>query len=155
MLLMPIIFFYRRLIFISSVILLRENIFTLILIQIGLVQGQLAVLHILRTFESKSALWKQTQDECTYFLLIYVLMCFTDFVPDPEQRSKLGIAYISIMLGNIGFHLIIVLGQTLKDLCLKLKRCFARRHLYMCLCFCKKRVRNYAIPKDKKKDVTV
>ena len=87
MLLAPMIFFYRRLIFIGSIILLKDNIFVLIMIQTSMVQFQLFVLHSLRIFESKAALWKQTQDECTYLLLIYVLMLFTDFVPDPEQRN--------------------------------------------------------------------
>ena len=137
MLLVPTIFFYRRLIFISSMILLRKNIFALILIQIGMIQFQLGVLHLLRTFDSRASLWKQTQDECTYLLLIYVLMCFTDFVPDPEQRSNLGIVYIIIMLSNIGLHLITLIRSTISSIVLNIKRCFARRHLYLCwFCCC-------------------
>ena len=58
MLLVPTVFVYRRLIFISSIILLGDNIFFLILIQISMVQFQLFVLHSLRVFESKAALWK-------------------------------------------------------------------------------------------------
>ena len=38
MLFVPTIFFYRRLIFISSIILLKTNIFALLLIQIGMIQ---------------------------------------------------------------------------------------------------------------------
>ena len=105
-LLVPTIFFYRRLIFISSIILLKDNIFVLILIQTCMVQLQLLVLHSLRIFESKAALWKQTLDECTYLLLIYVLMLFTDFVPDPEQRNLIGRVYIGITFTNIGVHFI-------------------------------------------------
>ena len=136
MLLVPIIFFYRRLIFITSIIYLRFNILALIMIQIGMILFQLSVIHLLRTFVSKASLWKQTQDECTYLLLFYILMCFTDFVPDPEQRSKLGIVYISIMFINIGLHLIILLRSTLSSLKLGLKRCIARRNLYWCWCSC-------------------
>ena len=126
MLFMPMIFFYRRLIFISSIILLRTNILALIMIQICMILFQLAVLHLLRTFESKASLWKQTQDECTYLLLFYVLMCFTDFVPDPEHRSNLGIAYISVMFTNIGLHLITLIRSTLSSLVIICKRCFVR-----------------------------
>ena len=136
MLFMPTMFFYRRLIFICSVILLRNNILALILIQVGMIQFQLAVLHLLRTFETKASLWKQTQDECTYLLLIYVLMCFTNFVPDPEQKSQLGIAYISIMFTNIGLHFITLIRSTISYIVISIKRCFVRRHLYWCWCSC-------------------
>ena len=69
----------------------------------------LAVLYLLKPLESRSALIKQTLDECTYLLLVYNLMCFTDFVPSPEDRSNLGYAYLAIMNGNIGIHLIILI----------------------------------------------
>ena len=136
MLLVPTVFVYRRLIFISSIILLRKNIFFLILIQISMVQFQLFALHSMRVFETKEDLWKQTLDECTYLLLLYVLMCFSDSVPDPELRSHLGIVYISIIIANIGVHLIILIRSTISSLCLSLKRCWARRHLYHCWCCC-------------------
>ena len=136
MLLVPTVFVYRRLIFISSIILLGDNIFFLILIQISMVQFQLFVLHSLRVFESKVALWKQTQDECTYLLLLYVLICFNDFVPDPELRSQLGYVYISIMFSNIGVHFINLIRSTISLFILSLKRCWRRRHLYYCWCCC-------------------
>ena len=136
MLLMPTIFLYRRLIFVTSTILLKDNIFALILIQIGLIQFQLVILHMLRTFESRAALWKQTLDEVTYLLLIYIIMCFTDFVPDPEQRRLLGIVYLSIMFINIGLHLITLIRSTISSIVLSFKRWFARRHLYWCWCSC-------------------
>ena len=139
MLLNPAIFFYRRFIFTCSVIIFRKDIFALIIIQMGLIQIQLVVLHFLRVFESKAALWKQTQDECTYLLLLYVLLCFTDFVPDPELRNKLGIVYITIMFTNIGTHLVSLIRFTLSSFLRSLKRCFVRRHLYWCFCCCKKK----------------
>ena len=70
---------------------------------------QLAVLHILRPLESKIELKIKTFDECIYLVLINLLICFTDYIPDPEYRNKVGIAYISVMLSSIGFHLMIVL----------------------------------------------
>ena len=152
MLLLPTIFFYRRLIFITSIIFLGKNIFALLVIQFCMIQFTLATLHSLRIFESKATLWKQTQDECTYLLLFYVLMCFTDFVPDPELRSELGKAYISIMFTNIGLHLISLIRSTITSILLGFKRCFVRRHLCRCLrsfffC-CKQKAR--LVPSSKK-----
>ena len=145
-LVMPTVFVYRRLIFITSIILLGDNIFFLTLIQISMVLFQLFALHSLRVFESKADLWKQTQDECTYLLLLYVFMCFNDFVPDPEMRSELGIVYISIMFSNIGVHFINLIRSTLSSLILSVKRNWKRRHLYICMCCfkcCRKKIRSY------------
>ena len=137
--LVPIFYFYRRFVFILSVILLRNNILVLILIQVGLIQFQLALLHLVKPLESRSTLWKQTLDECTYLILVSLLMCFTNFVADPEDRIWVGVAYISLMIANIGVHLIILILSTCKVFWLKLKRCFARRHLFKCCFFCLKK----------------
>ena len=133
--LVPIFYFYRRLAFISSVILLRSNILALISIQVGLIQFQLALLHLGKPLESRAALIKQTLDECTYLILVQLLLCFTNFVPDPEDRIYIGIAYMSVMIANMGLHIMILILSTCKVFCLKSKRCFARRHLYNCCCF--------------------
>ena len=68
--LVPIFYFYRRLAFISSVILLRSNILALISIQVGLIQFKLALLHMGKPLESRADLIKQTLDECTYLILV-------------------------------------------------------------------------------------
>ena len=139
------IFLYRRLIFTTSVILLRKNVLAILLIQFCMIQFQLSVLHIVRPLETKGALWKQTFDECTYLLLIYILMCFTEFVSDLEMRNKLGIAYISIMFTNIAFHFTFMIISLILTLKLKIKRCKARRKIYRCCCFWKKKMRSQAL----------
>ena len=58
MLLVPTMFFFRRLAFISSIIILRENILALILIQIAMIKFNLIILHTLRTFETRTVLYK-------------------------------------------------------------------------------------------------
>ena len=58
MLFVPTIFFFRRLVFISSIILLRENILVLILIQTGTIVFNLGIIHTLRTFETRAILKK-------------------------------------------------------------------------------------------------
>ena len=58
MLFVPTMFFFRRLVFISSIILLRENILVLILIQTGTIVFNLGIIHTLRTFETRAILKK-------------------------------------------------------------------------------------------------
>ena len=49
-------------------------------------------------------------NECTIIWLTYGMLMFTDFVPDPEMRFKLGWYYMAINLGNISVHLLLLVG---------------------------------------------
>ena len=45
-----------------------------------------------------------------YFIVVvgYCLLCFTDFVPDPQARYTIGYGLIIITLGNVIVNLLIV-----------------------------------------------
>ena len=136
--LVPMIFFYRRLLFVYSALLLGNYLLVQLVIQISMIQFYLTILHSFRPQESRMSLHKQTFDECTYIILIYLLMCFTNFIPDPVIRSKLGVAYNSVMLSNVGFHLIMMVYSSIQSIVLMIKRIYARRHLYKYCCIRKK-----------------
>ena len=138
--LVPMIFFYRRLLFVYSSLLLGQYLLLQLGIQIYMVQFYLMILHSFRPLESRFALLKQTVDEFTYLLLIYTLLCFTNFIPDPVIRSNIGIVYKSIIFSNVGFHLLLMLKESIKTLVLRVKRMLARRRLYKYCCIRKKKL---------------
>ena len=55
-------------------------------------------------------------NECSMIGLTYGMLMFTDFVPDPEMRFKLGWYYIVINLGNISVHLLVLVGGSGKQI---------------------------------------
>ena len=67
-------------------------------------------------------------NECVMIILLYGLMCFTDFVPDIEARSKIGLLYIGINLIHMGIHLFFILHSS----CYRLKLVCKR---YRCFCY--------------------
>ena len=67
-------------------------------------------------------------NECVMIILLYGLMCFTDFVPDEEARSKIGLIYIGINILHILVHLFFLLHST----CYRFKLVCKR---YKCCCF--------------------
>ena len=78
--------------------------------------------------ESKFETLMEVMNEYTILILAYLLMCFTDFVPDPETRSLAGRAYMIVAITNIGIHLICLVVGTItsirnycKKKCYKLK----------------------------------
>ena len=66
-----------------------------------------------RPLESKFATFMEVMNEETILILTYLLMCFTDFVPDPEARSQVGRVYMLVSITNIGVHLICLAVGTL------------------------------------------
>ena len=44
-------------------------------------------------------------NECTCIVLMYHIMCFSDFVPNPATRSSIGISFIVTIFSNVFVHL--------------------------------------------------
>ena len=56
-------------------------------------------------------------NELTFMLVVYLLFCFSDFVPDVETRHfVIGYFYIAVILLNLFVHLIFLFLDTLKKL---------------------------------------
>ena len=67
-----------------------------------------------RPLESSFALRVETANECTVLVLLSLLLCLTDFVPDAATRNEIGFAYMGVSLTNICLNLALVLYQSLK-----------------------------------------
>lgn len=65
-------------------------------------------------------------NEVTIVFLSYGHMCFTDFVPDPEIRSEVGLYYIAVASTNLLVHIGIMLFGSLFKL-----RSFCRKKFFM------------------------
>ena len=61
-------------------------------------------------------------NEYTVLLLSYLLMCFTDYVPESETRSEIGIYYMVIGLGNLSIHLFIMILTSCRYLVLYIRK---------------------------------
>ena len=63
-------------------------------------------------------------NECTIIGLTYGMLMFTDFVPDPEMRFRIGWYYMATSLFNIFVHLVLLVGgsgRQVKNKCCKRK----------------------------------
>jgi len=84
-------------------------------------------LAFFKPLESPLDLGLEIFDEWTILNLTYMLMCFSDFVPEEVTRSYIGWFYIAVSTANILVHLIIILRSSTY----KLKLVFRR---YRCCC---------------------
>ena len=55
-------------------------------------------------------------------VLLYCMILFSDYVPDPEARNFCGFAYIGLVSIFAGVHLSILLGGMVCDLVTKIRR---------------------------------
>ena len=73
--------------------------------------------------ESKFANRVETFNEIMTIFTLYCLQCFTDFVPNPEDRDANGIAFIAILGIYAAVHFYFLFG----DLLGKLKQVIKKR----------------------------
>jgi hypothetical protein len=117
-------FFGRRIAFVASVILLENFLWAQLAIHINISVFMIIFLFTFCPFESLFAARIAVMDECTNLVLSYCLICFTDFVPEAEIRSKIGLLYIAVVLVNVLVHLIFLLLDVRSKSKLICKRCF-------------------------------
>ena len=68
-------------------------------------------------------------NECTCVVLMYHLMCFSDFVPNASTRSELGKSFIFFIFLNVSVHLFFMLKESYSKLKLRLMRRFCNESL--------------------------
>ena len=76
-------------------------------------------------FKNKMELY----NECTCVLLMYHLMCFSDFVPYASTRSELGKSFIFFIFLNVSVHLYFMMKESYTKLKLRLMRRFCKKRL--------------------------
>ena len=76
-------------------------------------------------FENRLELY----NSASIVLLIYCLLCFTEFIEDPSMRYDMGYAMILLTAQNILVNLVLIAKQPARRLYLSLKRWFAIRSL--------------------------
>ena len=117
----------RRVLFVITVISARDYLFFQLATQNFTALGMVIFLQWYLPLESKFASHVETFNEFTMLMLTYLLMCFTDFVPDAHMRSDVGLAYVSVNFSNIGFHVFIMLGTSLLQVKTNCRRKMIRR----------------------------
>jgi len=102
----PVTFFLRRIAFVISVVTLKDCLWGQIATQNFIALFMVIFLQWFKPLDSKFSNNMETFNECTCLALTYILICFSDFVPEPEMRHYMGNYYIALTLGNIGIHLL-------------------------------------------------
>ena len=126
-LVVPIMFFMRRVIFVVTALLLRK-VWVQLAVQTFVAVGMVIYVQWYKPYETNFANNMETFNEATILMLNYYLFCFTDFVPIATIRNDLGVYYIYTSFFNIAVHLLIMFYNSILQIRIKiLKCCHARR----------------------------
>ena len=78
--------------------------------------------YLFSQLHSKESVRTEAFNEITTLFLIYLLMCFSDFISDPELRNKLGYVYIGVIFTNISAHLLVLIYTNIKAVKLSIRK---------------------------------
>ena len=124
----PVLFMARRLAYAAILInLLAHNYFQ---VQLVVVKAFLFMLYIgsLRPYESKLANFVEFFNEVVSTLCAYILVTFTEYVPDAQTRYEYGWLIIVAIMCMIVVNLVIICYSTIANCIYKCKlRCLRRK----------------------------
>ena len=66
-------------------------------------------------FEESLPLQLEIFNEITTVVLLYLVACFTEFVPDVHTHVLIGYAFLFFMIGNMAVHLFFLVRSSIKD----------------------------------------
>lgn len=71
-------------------------------------------LHLAEPLVTSFEKWLETFNECVNLMALYSLMCFTDFVPLPEDRDMVGDYFIALIIVSVSVHMLIICVSLVK-----------------------------------------
>ena len=115
------LFMLRRMIFVHSVYM---NQIVSIQIIVFALSTQFYWMYLLlsRPYISRQQNFQETFNDLTIFIEGYHLICLTDFVLYPEVKFAVGYSMILVVVVNLIFGIVPVVGQVFKTVKLSIKR---------------------------------
>jgi len=126
-LLYTLVFFARRLAMALTLIMWHNFFWGQIAVQFGVVTFGIILLQLGQPMETSFANSRETFNEYFNLHILYLLMTFTPFVPEPETRHSLGFVYIIEVCLFVAIHLTFITWSAGSNLRMSLRRCCARR----------------------------
>ena len=106
-------FYLRRLLFsICCVYLINYPVFQ-IQLYMAFSLANLIFIILAKPFTTRKANYTEIYNELTVLAVATHLFTFTDFVPDASKRKEIGYSIIAIVLMNMMYHLLTIVGGNL------------------------------------------
>ena len=140
--LVPACYFLKRFILCVSLVFLQDFFWGQIALQMAFTTFMLFFLQWVRPLESKFDRLMESFNEFMTLTVLYLLMYFSDFNPDPDFKNSLGFVYIADVVIFTAVHLGFMMVETFRKAVLFFKRIYNRN------CRSKPRVRTEPVTKN-------
>ena len=124
---LSILFFARRMSTCLTIVFWQEFFWGQVALECLASQTLIILIQWARPLDSKWANNFETFNEVMTLFVLYILMCFSDYVPDPQTRNLVGFSFIALLGVFVGVHLVPIFGDTFSKLHRRCKRCYVRR----------------------------
>lgn len=101
----PLMMLCRRIVFVVTVIAMNNFVWLQLALQFACTIASMIYLLQLWPHESPTATRTEVFNEVINLILMYHLLCFTDFVPGPEVRYSIGYTYILFVVISMTIHI--------------------------------------------------
>ena len=108
---MPMLFFVRRLTMCYSLVFMRGFVWGQIALQAFVTLTMIIYLMWFRPYKSQFSNRIETFNEVMALLILYSIICFTDFVPEVEMKGHIGTALICAVCFYASVHLLFMFKQ--------------------------------------------
>ena len=112
----PVMIIFRRLAFVGSVVLIPDQSFFQITIQMLLTMINMSYLLHFKPHCSFYSTIVEIFNEVINLILMYHILCFTFFVPEAKIRYLIGYSFIGFTVFNLGVHIILMLVEVFQSL---------------------------------------
>jgi len=121
---LPIMYFGRRLAFVLTIVYLPDFFWAVIAVQFAISTSLIMFLQWDRPLENRFAAGLQTFNECTTLVILYIVMCFSNFVGDPIMRSELGLVFVGVVSFNVFCHIVNMFVQIICRTKMRARNCW-------------------------------
>jgi len=125
--LVSLAFFVRRSLLCLTLVFWYEFFWGQVAIQLMITLAMIILVGWTQPFDSSFANRIELFNEWIGLLILYCIMCFSDFVPDAETRNQNGVVLIGVICIHAGVHICFMLAGIFFKLKLWALRCYNRR----------------------------
>ena len=105
-------FYARRLVLVSAIMWIQEFLVAQFFLFIFLLIANVMLLKYLRPYTEQFSETREVLNEVLIMFMAYHMFAFTDYIPDPILRHKIGISCLSFLALHLTFNLGLIFMTT-------------------------------------------
>ena len=119
--------YFRKVVICISVVFYQEGLWAQILICIMMSVFLIISAGTLNPSLSRADMYMERFNETRLIIIVYHIMCFTDFIPDSETRFNVGFSCIAIIMGGLLINSIKLISEPIYLLRRRIKLYFYKK----------------------------